>query len=360
MKDLKEYWVFFPLKGIDISAKDIEIESPLFGDATIISKKNIKQIVEKLRSDKESNFSNHLDEISYMLKNITFKESFHSFLCVKRKGSLSGDKYDQIASLKSHAKDRAYEITALLTLLIWASNSINHFVGLSEQFLRKTEVATLFDFNEKSISISFTGDSSNIISGRLGLNNGKEDLIVFTRADLNSLLNEDRYRTLTEIVINRKNKTVIQACIKIVEAIHSLNTSTKLLDAITAIEVLLLEQGENYDKFKKRIEILIGKDNVGRFRIDELLKARNFYVHRGDSVSNPNDAYDAIKLSFVCLIAISNISDNFKGKQSIVKYLDFINESEKVQSYFEEDDVKILKNLNKHKLIELNLYEILK
>ncbi len=43
------WWVFFPFKGLDISDEQPDLEAPLFGDATIISKKHMVQLVPRLK-----------------------------------------------------------------------------------------------------------------------------------------------------------------------------------------------------------------------------------------------------------------------------------------------------------------------
>src|SRR5690349_19819644 len=118
---IRTWWIFYPLKGLEIIDVRHDLLQPIFGDIALISKKHIRQIVPLLRLNQRlSPGHDHERDIVYMLENITFKEEFDSYIAVRRTGSTSKDEFEP--QVIKDARGRLYQVAALLSLVFMSLN----------------------------------------------------------------------------------------------------------------------------------------------------------------------------------------------------------------------------------------------
>lgn len=146
------WWVFLPFKGLDISDEQPDLEAPLFGDATIISKKHMVRLVPRLRmNERMAPGRDHEADLLYLLQNATFREDFQSFVAVRRSARI--DQSDARRSQATYgyivqkAKVRAERIASLLSLVLLTNSETWSTCGLVEQIHSHTKTVTMLSFD---------------------------------------------------------------------------------------------------------------------------------------------------------------------------------------------------------------------
>jgi hypothetical protein len=126
----KTWWIFHPLKGLDITDEFHDLDSPMFQDATIISRKHIRQII---ANKMKLNEKNQHEIISLFDPDPRFDwgEGFQSFIAIRRTGVMNSRNFRPPLVKDSYA--RAQRIGALLGLILLAENSHGETCCLVEQ-----------------------------------------------------------------------------------------------------------------------------------------------------------------------------------------------------------------------------------
>jgi hypothetical protein len=111
---------------------------------------------------------------------------------------------------------------------------------------------------------------------------------------------------------------------RISECLHTARPSSQLLGAVTAIEILLQDQAEGYKVLERRLLALLGDTAKQTFSIEEILRARHEYVHKGIDCDNFHVAAKAISLSICALLVFASVATKLSSKVAILRYLDMI------------------------------------
>lgn len=326
----KPWWIFFPFKGFFPTNKGHDLVRPIFGDITIVTKKHLHQIVPMLKANQRmAPGHDHEKDIHLLLEHTAKGEVFESYIAVKRTGRhLSNGSRDN--ELVRAAKNRAFSVAALLTIVFLCTNKRGETCGLVEQLHRKRKFLTMLDLQEGGFVFQGGGGHSRmILDSRFN--------IKMSRSELKRFLNQKNFAGLTNILLTQGrniskslHNTINQAAIRLADAIHSISPSSQLLGSVTAIEILLSELGDPYDVIKKRLSSLIGSDAYALHNGDNIFNARHRYVHRGDEIFEFKMSTEAIVLSILALLNYSNATTKFSSKQDLLNYLDFVISSERI------------------------------
>jgi hypothetical protein len=349
-KDLNIWWTFFPVKGFELLDESFNFTDPLFGDATIISKRHIKGIISHIDFNESlSKNHDHDSDITFMMENLLSKEDYHSLIAIRRRGTL--EKVDKTPVVVELSKKRAYSISAMLTLMFLADNKKT--CGLVEQVHHRTKGYTTLNFESRGFSIQKEGFYSFTILGKPIKISSNNLLYRMQQAPFDSL-----YKILIPQSVNIPNglkRVVLQSAIRLSDAVHTLTPATHLLGAVTAIEIMLSVKGEKYDTNKTRIKALLGENFYNKFDVTSIMNARHAFVHDGIEPDNKEIANSAIALALSCLLIYAELAIKFKKKIEILHYLDFIENVENYLVAVEEVKLPVFNAFVKHQREELNL-----
>ena len=334
------WWFFFPLKGIHLKNNNHNIESPIFGDATIIAKIHVEQVVSMLNLDDKADKNKHASNITYMMRHATFYENFSTFIAVKRTGELSEDKNRQ--RIIDSAILRGREIASLLTIINLKNSNYKQTCGLVEQTRNKIRSLVVLNFSTGNFRFDTDGHRSFI---------NEIDLIELTYDDINNLLNNEKYYYLSKAIIEYNfltgsiRRSISQSANRLADAIHSVELSAQVLGSVTSIEILLTEQGDSFETIKRRIIALIGMNSYSSLSVDDVLNARHIYVHRGKGIEDYDLALKSIMLGTNVIINFAELSTKgFKTKKQITDYLDLVYLA---NEYSKNMDYKLLEELKR-------------
>ena len=77
----RQWWIFYPIKGLDIVDEKHDLLEPMFGDCTLVSRKHVRKIVPLLRlNERMAPGHDHEHDITYMIENATRRGEFQSFV----------------------------------------------------------------------------------------------------------------------------------------------------------------------------------------------------------------------------------------------------------------------------------------
>lgn len=342
----KPWWVFFPLKGLEITDPKHDLKTPLFGDTTVIARSQMKRIVPLLKLNKR-HAPGH-DHEADILHLVTWAggEEYSSYVAVKRTGQAGHGVNDN--RLADAAEDRAFVVAAVLSIVFLAESRRGETCGLVQQLHRRKRDLAMLEINEGGFVYQGGGGQSRIILDR-------KFNIQVSRSQLKNLLRQDRYQGLANTVLIQQpelgkslRNANVQSALRLADAVHAISYSSQLLGAVTAIEILVAEMGDSYDTIKKRLCVLIGDDAVNLYQADAIFQARHRYVHKGEEVELYDLATNAVALALQSLLNYSNASFKFRSKLEIVQYLDFVALSNRISSIWNEAQQRSLVRLLKH------------
>lgn len=315
-----DWWFFFPLKGIHLKDINHNIQSPIFGDATIIAKNHVDQIVSMLNIGEIADKNKHVNDITYMMRNATFYENFSTFIAVRRTGELLKDKKRK--RIIDSAILRGREIASLLTIICLLNSNYKQTCGLVEQTRNRIRSLVALSFSAGNFHFETDGRRSFI---------DELNLIELTYSDINALLNSEKHRYLFKAIIEYNfltgaiRKSISQSANRLSDAIHSVEFSAQVLGSVTSIEILLSELGDSYETLKRRIIALVGMSTYSSLAVDDVLNSRHIYVHRGKAIEDFDLALNSIKLGIDVIINYAELSSKgFRTKKQILEYLDLV------------------------------------
>ncbi len=240
------WWVLFPFRGLDITDEQHDLFRPVFGDFTVVSKKHIQQIISLINfGDDPIHGEENKQNTIYMLENATFREDFHSFIAVRRRGFISIEY--PMPKWVEDARARAYQIASLFTLVFLAESSSKETCGLVEQLHQRTQTTVVLDVDNGGFMFRTGG------LYRTGIQ-PLQNAIIMSLNELKQMLFIDQYKYLTNALLPQRSvlpksltRAITQAAIRLSDAIHSATPSSQLLGAVTAMEILLASQSEKYE-----------------------------------------------------------------------------------------------------------------
>ncbi len=331
-----EWWVFYPLTGLSITGPLDSLETPIFGDATIVSKEQADVLLEQIDPDRKTDSKSDLPfVVNYRLPLHT---NFHSHLAIRRRGSMPKGHLSSEDSVRSLSSDRARGLAALLTVVFLASSLNGKTCCLEEQVHTGP--------SRHLLSINFNGPDLTYSSGDVGSWNYDiripKDVIHVSRHDVEAIFHQQPYSLLAPIITEQRvpvssslKKVLTQAVIRLADAIMSIEGSSQLLGAVTAIEMLLTQSNDKYESNGRRLGALLGKEVLETLDADGVFHSRHMYVHRGLKPERSDVAHRAIMLSMLAIFRYAYLAYEFNQKTALVDYLDFVSLSDRLVSIWE-------------------------
>ena len=122
---------------------------------------------------------------------------------------------------------------------------------------------------------------------------------------------------------------VREAAVRLADAVHTINPASRLLGAVTSLEILLDSQ-PNFNVTQERLLALLGRDLYEEHEARVIFKARHDYVHRGQSNPPPEVADHSIYLALAAILRFSTLSTAFQSNENakarLRSYLDFVHD----------------------------------
>lgn len=187
----KEWWIFYPVKGLNITDETRDLESPMFQDATIISRRHFIQY------ERNSEDVDHVADL---------RKDFQSYIAVRRTGVLRSS--ESRPSVIQASSKRAQCIGALLGLTRLAENPTGRTCCLIDQVHRRNFQVEVVDVERSSCGISAGNAWSCTLSDR--------ECVDISRAELVELINKKPFKALTAILTPHK-PSISQSLCKVVE-----------------------------------------------------------------------------------------------------------------------------------------------
>ena len=350
-KEEADWWMFYPLCGIDVTDARHGLRKPLFGDVTLVSKRHLREVIALMphhEGSQESKAKHDASLASYM-KQMADEESAEAFLAVRRRGSGDEESDHHEPAVVYEARERAYEVASLLAVVTLASDDTQMACGLAEQIYRRPEHLAMLDIEGGWYSLrrSFVNPAS--------LFTPEVDRSL-SRAALKRLLLRRPFAPLTGVLLTKDSllpdslrRSIKQAVLRLADAIHGPTNTAQLLGAVITLELLFrVSDQERYQVNTQRLVAFLGKPAADRFEIEEIFGARHKFVHEGREVGQEHLAYQAVVLALLCLIRYATAVASFRSKQGFVGYLDFLYQAERQAEQWDDKGRKVVKRLLRH------------
>lgn len=339
----REWWIFYPIKGLDIADEKHDLLEPMFGDSTLVSRKHVRQIVPLLHlNERMAPGHDHEHDITYMLENATLSDEFQSYVAVRRTGIPSVKSPWYPSPILQSAKSRAYEISALLSLVLLTRSKSGVTFGLVEQIHSQIRSLVMLEFQDG-------GFKFQIGSGRSRTQRRSKDIISLSRQQIQEILREDPFACLSNTLLPQSPtlpkslyRAILQSAIRLSDSIHTVTESSRLLGAVTSIEILTAEQGDSYETLYRRLIALLGTDAIEAFEAEKVFQARHSYVHRGDELEDTQISLSAIGLALSCLFRYAEAASSFVTKSHFLDYLDLVCAADKASGYSDKKKPEVI------------------
>jgi hypothetical protein len=341
----KTWWIFHPFKGLDITDEFHDLDSPMFEDATIVSRKHSLQIVTTMMKIRENN----QHEIINMLDpRFNWGEEYQSFIAVRRKGILEHNNHSSPLIIDSAA--RAQRISSLIGLVFLAENPRGETCCLVDQVHRRELRLAMIDIDESCFCyMGGDGSRSNTIFDSRRVQK-------LSRNDLRQTISKESFEALTSVLLPQKpslprslHKAVEQSSIRLSDALHLASPSARLLGAVTSIEILISNHGDSYDLNLRRLAALLGDEAIEKYDAKSVLRARHLYVHKGEEIEDYGLPMNAIGLALSSLLRYAEIAQFSQNKTALLEYLDFLNSGRKLSTNWSNAERTKFSEFIKHK-----------
>jgi hypothetical protein len=175
------------------------------------------------------------------------------------------------------------------------------------------------------------------------------------RGELLRLLSESPFEGLSKALKGPKSDLhqsyrgpLTQAAIRLADAVHSPLSTGQLLGAFTILEMLLTPDGSNFSQLKRRITALLGGAALKANHVEDVIEARNRYVHEGVSPGSYLVSAHAIALALSCLLRYAEAAGRIPNRGALTEYLDTLGHAEFMAAHWGEEGRKLLEGLVKH------------
>jgi len=342
------WWIFYPVKGLDIATEQPELDKPMFEDATLISKRHLRELVGLLRlNERMMPGHDHERDIYYLLQHATLEEKYHSMIAVTRRGPVKNDKNARLHKL---GEKRASTISALLSLTLIAESSDWTTCALVEQIHRRNQSLAMLAIDIGSFSFQLGGHQSHTILG---------DPMTVSTAELQSKLDAPAMAPLTAVLRPQRPSlakslvdSTIESSIRLSDALHSPTAAGQLLGAVTSIEILISNQGDSFETTKRRIVSLIGENAFNFYDGDRILNERHLYVHRGIEPSHGTLPTKGTGFALSCILQYAQLVPNFSDRHALITYLDFLHLGNRMADNWNVTEKESFGRLTKHEPIQ--------
>ena len=353
--DRRKWWLLYPLQGLDLTDEQLNLDGDaLLGDATILSKRHVPELVERVV---QLDYRYHA-EAEDLVRKIQHEivddpDSFQTFVAVRRDDRAANQAENYEAAVIQAGRGRAYEVAGLLSLVVLLSRGFQQTCGLVEQLHSSTNSAVMLDLTGGDLRIHTAWNSSHsLLFGA--------DAIRVSSHELGQLLQDAPYLGLTNAVkfnspFHRSFRDVIrQTIVLLSSAVHAIIPSVQLLSAVTALELMLGRDTSTTNKIlTPRLAALVGQWNIdaNEYELDKIVQARNLYVHEGKPIEDSNLAWSAVELAIGCLLHYAALVSRgiFDHNPALIDYLDFVAEGDRMEhEYFGQEWGEAFQGLLRH------------
>lgn len=334
---------FFPVFGLMIEDRSDGLQSPLFGDSTVLSKEALLRFTKSPPHYIESTSAD-----SYLAVRREWK--FH---CEEDANGYTRE-YERLDQAVSK---RAYEVAAMIGLGFASQNQ--NFFHFPEHFVEAGKDYIHWKGGEKSVSYHSTAKGFSISARpQKGISRS------MTRRKLLWTLRQEPQRSLTQILQTPQPKlppTILrpirQCAVLLSRGMHTQDLSTQILNALTGLETLLTEETNRQNVLERRIEALVGHQLANKYGVNSIFKARNAIVHEGISVpfDNTGLAWNALLLGLICLIHYASLASKFARKNELISYLDFLTAGERLLPIWSEKEQRSYSRLLRHERRDMGI-----
>jgi len=346
-------WWAFGLVGLSVTTEPDWLETPVFGDATLVSREVVKESIlgDPGISDetkKRSLWLLGLDRAAVLEPDLARHEYRYvvpsSFVLVRRRGEQTD------RAIYSKAYQRASEVCALVSViamtledsartLAFAGQPPDPMLGPRACFAAGENLQLmgmgLHPYRYFPAPVPLGGDFH------------------LSRSALLSPFNMGFHKELWKIVVERDvavalglRKVVVGALLRLFEAIHAPSFESRLMGAITSIEILLSDR--NWETLKKRVVALLGTGSLSTYGVDELFRLRHAVVHERGDVSHLQ-ALLAVGMAMSSLFTVALLSYSVIHVQGLHRYLDFVAAAQAADEVFSERERLLLDKVLFHR-----------
>lgn len=334
------WWIFFPLRGLDVIDEHPNLKKPLFGDATLISKSHVRGVVQQARFNEGMSVEHDYEkDIVFMIENatliehVTLGEEYQSLIAVRRSSKLGDDLPESRKTLYA-AYSRALQISATLAFIFLSTSESGLTCGLIEQIRYKTQSVAALDVDQKQFMMAISPSGASPVAIR-----DRKESIKLSVSQLQDILNSEVFGSLASILLPNKSpcarslRRALSASVsRLSDTIYSPDLGTRLLGAVTAIEILLSESGDSYQDIIRRLTALLGKPVLESFGVREIFEARHLYVHKGEEPKRFSPiGSESIGLALNTIFKYSDLALQFSAKQPILDYLELVDKAYRIQ-----------------------------
>lgn len=324
------------MHGLQITKDELTFQTPIFKDATIVSKETLARITSHKNNNPNVMFTLLTGSSTHAQINLPqehFKDKTHttppdSFIAVKRTHKHPPAE-KQIDSAKRRADDI---ITAMALSYISNARDIESF-ATSTQAASHPAIALvthgILNATDNQLTTSTKPQTSpykvkpitqTLDEIKDSYDNGTT---ITTQHGKNWTIDHNSHLIKTLLNPRKSNleKSIHAASIHCMDTRNTSHQPTRLIGAITTLEMLVLTESSNFKTLTKRLKALLPIDLNN---LSNTLKQRNMVMHQGKNTTTKT-TIDSLIIATMAITACAGLAQNgIKSKEQLINYLDFI------------------------------------
>ena len=282
-------WWFFRFRGLTLADNNFDLHALSWRDWDIVSRGALNQSIES---------STNGDFRRVLLGSINNPQlrPADSYLVVSR----VVPEIHSLISAEEIALQRARSIAALIAICHIASGTPAVGCGLTQDVNDNMYDSLRFDDPGWDLRLAQPGRVTYPTPGHAS-----------TRDEIAAMLADQEFVQLRDAIVGSRllgtnmRRKITSSALRLASGIWSNEAESLLLGAFTSIEMFLGEGG--HDRMSTRVRTLLGNQLSDRLLLDDVVKARHNYVHRGQSVT-PQMGLTAIALGIVVLLTYCRLA----------------------------------------------------
>jgi hypothetical protein len=324
----EDWWVLFPIWGVTVSDPSPGLDSPLWGDATLVSTAHLPTMVKRLKmNDRTKAGHDHEGDLLFMLG--APKENLLSARWPDRDHVPSGylairrrlERTENVRpGIPRSAAARAACIEAGLAFgMLTSTRDGMRTCGIAREGRVPLAAVAAIDFASGGLLVQVKSQSAIFgllspaasfdyaaIPGRLASSR--------TPTAVATLLAQPTSKD-SQIVVNLRH-----ACCRLASACFATNPERQVVGAVTSLEMLLSNDGD-FGRLKVRSAALVADVADAQDVLNLLLKARHEHVHQGREV-DPEVGRASIPLLMQIVERVARCQSLLESKVQLCAFLD--------------------------------------
>lgn len=310
-----DWWVFFPLFGLDVRSTIAALNRPLFGDATIVSYRSLRTLIRTAPSVMIDGKSSNKLVLEFLELERALEGEYHAAIGVRRRMRLERS---VPGSAPPETVDRARRLAAALTLALAPHDQNGALVGLVERVPARAGGSRVLFTDHLGV---FPLDSRKSRSSQ------QLPLLTMSRGDVRRALRAADVAPFARVLTSVRpslpgslNTAVVEAALRLADGILADEPAVQLLAAVTCMEILLCERSD-YDALRRRALVLVC-EHASEVPLKEVLDARHHYVHGGRTDGAERVQPAAFALALRALARYAALAPSFKCRSDLLRFLD--------------------------------------